>query len=229
MLEALDGLRRADEPATAAPRSLAFLAHRFAAAFRTDMREFEGLRFPRPPRRNNADNLWDDVAGALDDDRVAFANVLALDLILVMQGGAADDDAADRDRLELGNRRQRAAPADLDADLLEQRLRLLRREFMRDRPARRPRDEAQTLFEVEIVHLIDDAVDVVGQRGAFLADAAMKRQELVDAEAELRQRIDGEAPGREMLQRLAMRLGESRALLAPSIGEESERALRRDR
>ena len=64
--------------------------------------------------RHHRDHLRDHVAGALDDDGVAVADVLARDLVLVVQGGAADDDAADGDRLQLGHRRQRAGAADLD-------------------------------------------------------------------------------------------------------------------
>ena len=126
MFEALDRLSRADEAAAAAPSGFTFLTHRLAAAFRTDMRELERFRILWPPRLHDADDLRDDIAGALDDDGVAFADVLALDFVLIVQGGAADDDAADGDRLELRNRRQRAAPAHLDTDFLEHGLCLLR-------------------------------------------------------------------------------------------------------
>ena len=64
-------------------------------------------------------DLRDDVAGALHDDRVADPHVLARDLVLVVQRRVRDDDAADGDRLELGDRRQRAGAADLDVDVLE--------------------------------------------------------------------------------------------------------------
>ena len=59
----------------------------------------------------DVDDLRDDVAGALDDDRVADAQVLAvadrlavgadpLDVVLVVERRVGDDDAADGDRLE---------------------------------------------------------------------------------------------------------------------------------
>ena len=48
------------------------------------------------------DHLRDHVAGALDDHGVADADVLARDLVGVVQGGVADGGAADEHRLQLG-------------------------------------------------------------------------------------------------------------------------------
>ena len=61
---------------------------------------------------HDVDHLRDDVAGALDDDGVADADIAALaqrlavaadalDVVLVVQRGVLHDDAADADRLEL--------------------------------------------------------------------------------------------------------------------------------
>ena len=41
---------------------------------------------------------------------------------------------------------------------------------MRDRPAGRARHEAETTLQIEIVDLVDHAVDIVGQRRALLLD-----------------------------------------------------------
>ena len=60
----------------------------------------------------HAHDVRDDVAGALEQHRVADADVLALDLVHVVQRDVADGDAADRHRLELGDRRQHAGAAD---------------------------------------------------------------------------------------------------------------------
>ena len=110
MLQALDRLRRADEAAGAAAHHvdlaglLVDLAHGVAAADRADARGTD--RALRPCGRlseHDAEDLRDDVAGALHDHRVADAHVLARDLVLVVQRGVGDDDAADRHRLELGD------------------------------------------------------------------------------------------------------------------------------
>jgi hypothetical protein len=50
-------------------------------------------------RAGGPDDLRDDVSGALDDDVVAFADLLAVDVFLVVEGRARDGDAADLDRL----------------------------------------------------------------------------------------------------------------------------------
>ena len=100
MLQPLDRLGRADQAAGAAPRDHARLAHREAAAHRAMIRELVRLRVGRAALGDHADNLRDHVAGALHDDGVADAHVLARDLVLVVQGGALHDDPADRDRLE---------------------------------------------------------------------------------------------------------------------------------
>ena len=89
---------------------------------------------------DHAENLRDDVAGTLDRHGIADANVEPLDLFLVVQGGVLHNHAADRHRLELGDRRQRAGAADLDLDVLEHGGRVLGGKFMRDRPARRLRE-----------------------------------------------------------------------------------------
>ena len=96
------------------------LAHGVAAAGRADLGKLVGLGALGPLVEHDADDLRDDVAGALHDHRVADADVLARDLVLVVQRGVGDDDAADRDRLQLGDRRQRAGAADLDLDVVEQ-------------------------------------------------------------------------------------------------------------
>ena len=63
-------------------------------------------------------------------------------------------------------RGQRALPADRDHDAAHHGLRLLGGEFVRQRPARRAAAHAEPGLQREIVDLVDDAVDVVGQLGA---------------------------------------------------------------
>ena len=60
-----------------------------------------------------------DLAGALDHHAVADADVLAGDLVLVVERGAGDDDAADGDRRQRRHRRQRAGAPDFNRDVRE--------------------------------------------------------------------------------------------------------------
>src|SRR6185437_14403286 len=117
---------------------------------------------------DDVDHLRDHVAGALDHDGVADANVAplaqlfavaadAFDVVLVVQGDVLHDDAADADRLELAHRRERAGAADLDLDIPQHRHGALGRKLVRDRPTRRARHEADPLLPVDAVYLVDDA------------------------------------------------------------------------
>src|SRR5580692_1060496 len=153
---------------------------------------------------HDIDHLRNHVAGALDDDGVADPDVAALadlfavaadalDVVLVVQRDVLHDDAADTDRLELADRREGAGAPDLDLDIAKHGHGALGREFVRDRPARRARDEAEPFLPVETVDLVNDAVDVVVELGALLLDLAMERDQLLDRVADFRQRIGPEA------------------------------------
>ncbi len=107
-----------------------------------------------------------------------IAHVLAGDLVLVVQRRVRDDDAADGDGPELGDRRQGAGAPDLDLDRLEHRRRPLGRELVRHRPAGRAGDEAEPLLEREIVDLVDDAVDIVAEARALGFDRAVMGEHL---------------------------------------------------
>ena len=146
--------------------------------------EVEGLAALGRSRRHDLDDLRDHVAGALDDDRVADAHVLARDLVRVVQRGARDHDAADGDRLAArppASARRCGRPGSMIASSTV--VGLLGRELVGDRPARRAADEAQPLLPVEAVDLVDHAVDVVGQRGALAPDLGLVGQHLVDRAA----------------------------------------------
>ncbi len=172
---------------------------------------------------HDLDDLRDDVAGPLHHDRVADPHVLAGDLVLVVQRRVRDDDAADGDGPELGDRRQRAGAPDLDLDRLQHRRRPLGRELVRHRPAGRARDEAEPLLQREIVDLVDDAVDVVAEARALGFDRAVMGEHLRRRLAERRQRIGRQAEALHRMNGLELRPGERLADLAPGVGEELER------
>ena len=102
--QTLDCLRRTNEAAGAAADHVLLagarvdLAHRMAAASRAKLREFVRHRRLRTHFLDEAEHLRDHVARALHRHRIADADVLTLDLLLVVQRRVRHDDAADRDR-----------------------------------------------------------------------------------------------------------------------------------
>lgn len=68
---------------------------------------------PRPPLRQHARDLRDDVAAALDDDRVAVVQAECLRVVRVVEGRAADGDARDDHRLHHRDRDDDACQARL--------------------------------------------------------------------------------------------------------------------
>src|SRR6185437_2678495 len=155
------------------------------------LREVKLFRAPGPLVDHDVDDLRDHVAGALDHHRVADPDIAALaellaiasdtpDVVLIVQRHVLHDDAADADRLELADRRERAGAADLDFDVAQHGHGALGREFVCDAPARRSRDEAEPLLPVDAIDLVDDAVDVVVELGALFLDLAMERDKLRD-------------------------------------------------
>ena len=164
MAQPLDRLGRADQPPVQRRDGLALLAHGAAAADRAVSR---GTR--RARRFAAAASSTTSTTCGITSPARCMMTVSPTRMSLraisssLCSVALRDHDAADRDRLQLGDRRQRAGAADLDRRSLEHRLGLLGRELVRDRPARRAADEAQPLLPVEPVDLVDDAVDVVGR------------------------------------------------------------------
>src|SRR6201999_3223413 len=119
----------------------------------------------------------------------------------------------DADRLELAHGCERAGAPDLDLDIPQHGHGALGREFVRDRPARRARDEAEPLLPVETVDLVDDAVDIVVERSALLLDLLMEGDELFDRMADFGQRIGPETAALEPSDHAALGLPGHRAHL----------------
>ncbi len=118
----------------------------------------------------HADDGGDDLAGLLDDDEVTHPDVLALDLLEVVQRGVAHGAAAEEDRLQPRDGRERAGAADLDVDGEQPGLRLLGLVFVGDGPARGLARGAEVALLGERVHLDDRAVGFVGQLLALLVE-----------------------------------------------------------
>ena len=142
------------------------------AAHRAGRRHRELALGAGPPVDDRADDLGDDVAGLLEHDPVPDPDVLAAELVEVVERGPGHGRAGDLDRGQVGDRREGPRPADVRHDVLEEGLDLFRRELERDGPARRPADHPETGLLVDAIDLDDDAVGLVREvRGAARASA----------------------------------------------------------
>src|SRR5216684_3681204 len=117
------------------------LAHHVGVQRARTFRRKVILLLPTRLVRYYVNNLRNHVAGALDDDGVADPDIAALaqlfavaadapDVILIVQRDVLHDDAADPDRLELADRRERAGAADLNFDISQHSHCAFGREFV---------------------------------------------------------------------------------------------------
>ncbi len=174
--------------------------------------------------QHHLDDLRDHVAGALQDHGVAHADVLARDLIGIVQGGVLDHHPAHGHRAQARHRRDRPGAADLDVDGVQHGAGPLGRELAGDGPARRAGDEAEPLLPVQPVDLVDHPVDIEGQLGAFGFHAGIGGQQARRVLDPLALRRGGKAPGLQLGQGFPLGVGEGRAVQAPGIGEEGQGA-----
>ena len=130
------------------------VAGRVEAEFLEASFEVEGLGVGGTFREHDAEDLRDDLAGLLDADGVAFADVLAGDLVGVVQGRSGDGRAGQQDGIEFGDGRDGAGATDLHADLAEDGLGLVGRELERHGPVRElaRRSGATLVFEAVDLH-----------------------------------------------------------------------------
>ena len=138
-------------------------------------------------------DLRDHVARALDDDRVALADVLAVDVLLVVERRLGDGDAADLDRLGAAPRVERARAPDADVDLEELRLRRHRRPLEGAGPAQPAVERAEALLLVERVDLDDDPVDLVVELDALALPFGALARDVLERFVALRVRVGAKA------------------------------------
>ena len=222
MAQTFEFLRVTDEPAGTADVDLPLLRDRLAATDGAMVGEDIGGAIDVAGQI--VDDLRDHVARALDDHPVAGAHAEAADLVAVVERDVRDDDAADGDRGEPPHGGQLARAADLDVDGFQSGLRAFGGKFMRDRPARRLRDEAQSLLPVEPVDLIDDAVDIVRHLGALGLDHPVMRQHVGDALETLQKRRNGNTCLFDRIHDAELCVRGQHAHLAPSMSQKAQRA-----
>ena len=122
----------------------------------------------RPGVDDRPDYLRDDVAGPLDDHPVTDADVLAVDLVLVVEAGVGDLHPADVDRLEGGDRREGPGATDLRLDVDDPRGLAAGLELPGQRPTRVGGAGAERLVPGQAIDLEHASVDLVRQVVAAL-------------------------------------------------------------
>ena len=157
-------------------------------------------------------------------DGVAGADVLAPDLVGVVERGVLDGGAGDPGGLHDAVRRDPAGAADVDLDREQLGVDLLGGVLEGDRPARRPAGRAQPPLQRDVVDLDHDPVDLVGRDRVAVVPGLL--DEALDL-LQRRQHLDlvggRQAPGRQR----AVGLGLGRRLealpLADAVADHAER------
>ena len=203
----------------AAGRDLLLVAHQAGPAGRAVLGEPELLGLRRPLFLHDADHLGDHVAALLDHHQVADADVLALDLVGVVEGGALHRGARHRHRIEDGHRRDRPGAAHLQADLEEPGADLLGGELEGHGAARALAGAAEPLLLIEGVHLEHDAVHLVRQLVAGGLAAVVEGEDLFQAGAEGMLRVDRKAEAPEGVEALLVGAAAVSGQVDP-VGEE---------
>ena len=113
-------------------------------------------------------HLGNDLAGFLDDHGVAHADVLAGDLVGIVQGRSLHGRAGQPNRSQVGHGRQLARLTDLNADARDLGDRLLGLVLECDGPARALAPRSQPLALAQVVNLDHQAVGLKIERVPLL-------------------------------------------------------------
>ncbi len=141
-----------------------------------------------------------------------------------MQGGVGHGDAADKHRLELGHRGDGTGAAHLELNVLQQGHLLFCRELVGSGPARRAGNETELPLQGDVIHLVDHAVDLIGEIPATRQDIIVKRLAAGGTLFELHFRAEWQPPLFELIEATEVRATELLASHPHAIGVEGQRA-----
>ena len=133
MFEPFKPLRLTADPVCAPANSLALWPDGVRPADGTEQGKLVFSAVWWPVIGNNTNDLWNDIAGPLDNHRIANADVLTIDLVLIVQCGVGDDDTANCDRFKPCHRGQRTGAPHLHVDRADHGLSLFGGKLMRQR------------------------------------------------------------------------------------------------
>ena len=200
MLQAFNGLRRADQTAGAAAHGIARLADGIRSAARTGFWKGVRLGFVRASRQIDIGDFRNDIPGPVNLHPVAYpdvapapdriaARIAASYVILVVQRGVGNDDAPHCHRRQPCHRRKRPGAAHLNVDGFQPGPGQFGGKLMRNRPAGGGRAEPKAALQAKVIHLVDNAIDVIAQRGPLRLDPPVLVQQCLRPIAEMRQRV----------------------------------------
>ena len=181
----------------AAPDDLVLVAHQLTAAGAATGGHDPRHRIGRTQAENRRNHARDHIPGFLDHDSVAFPEVLARDVFGVVQRRHRDRRTGEEHRLEDGIGRVRACPSDVDLDLPQLRVRLLRGELEGGGPARKFRSGPEPLSQREVVHLDHHPVGVEIEGLPPVRPSRTEGDDLVDAGTALMVAFHGQTPRRQ--------------------------------
>ena len=111
----------------------------------------------RPPflsgNRHRPDDIGNDIAGPLNDHQIADPNILAVNVLLIVQRGVLHRSPADHHRLQNRLRVQAAGAPHADDDVPQPGCGPFRRKLVGNGPARFPPGKAQRVLLRDAVHL----------------------------------------------------------------------------
>jgi hypothetical protein len=198
------------------------------AAERALLRHPEALR-ALPVRACRADDLRDDITRPLNDDVVPLADLLAVDVLLVVESRARNRDASNLHRLEHRPRVERPGASDPDEDLVEPGHCCHRRPLVGARPAGPLVERAETFLLREGVDLDDEPVDLVVELDATLLPVAAGLRHRLDGVVQLGVGVGAEAVLAKPQERVPVPLGREAVSPPQAVDPDGERAVGRDR
>ena len=164
--------------AGAAQSRAILVPHHLRAADGAAVRQRVGLCAVRTLVRHHGHDLGDDLPRLAHQHRVADADVLLGDIVLIMQGGVGHSGARQTHRLQLRLGSQHASASYLHHDIAEHRLLGLWRVLVGDGPAGTLGSTAKHLTLRQVVQLNDRAVDVEGETLPTVAQRGDLRQNI---------------------------------------------------
>ena len=188
----------------AAQGGFAFKTVGGAAAFRAIRRQHKGPFRTVSPLREHPHHRRYHISSLLDHDPVPNADILFKDIVLIVQGRTGNDRACHLHRIELCPGCDDPSAPNVDGDLPEGGLHLLRRKFIGHRPAGTFCPRPQLCPLIKAIHFYDHAVNVKRQMMSFLLRLGQNLQDFLKL-SEAPAVADLEAQGRQLIQCLFMR------------------------